>query len=102
MPIRDGAEATRKILAEMPEIVIIALSIYTDEGFMAGMIRTGALGYIPQGCDCEELLAAIRRATCPRRPYWVLRLLHQFYRKSSVSPEYITCGLVGERGGLTR
>jgi DNA-binding NarL/FixJ family response regulator len=86
MPVMDGAEATRKILAEMPEIVIIALSIYTDEGFKTGLIRTGALGHILQGCDCEELLATIRRATCPRRPSWVLHLLHQFYRKSSVSP----------------
>lgn len=74
MPIRDGAEATRNILAEMSEIVIIALSIYTDEGLEPGLFRTGALGYILQGCDCEELLAAICRAICPRWPYGVLRL----------------------------
>jgi DNA-binding NarL/FixJ family response regulator len=53
MPVMDGTEATRKILAEMPEIVIMALSIYTDEGFMAGMNRAGALGYILKGCDYE-------------------------------------------------
>jgi DNA-binding NarL/FixJ family response regulator len=52
----------------MPEIVIMALSIYADEGFMAGMIRAGALGYILKGCDYEELSAAIRRAVSPRRP----------------------------------
>jgi DNA-binding NarL/FixJ family response regulator len=69
MPVMDGAEApTRKILAEMPGMVILALSIYTDEGFMAGMIRAGALGYILKGCDYEELSAAIRRAASPRRP----------------------------------
>jgi DNA-binding NarL/FixJ family response regulator len=68
MPVMDGAEATRKILAEMPGIVILAHSIYTDEGFMAEMIHAGALGYIVKGCDYEELSAAIRRAASPRRP----------------------------------
>ena len=68
MPIMDGAEATRKILAEMPGIVILALSLYTDEGFMTGMMRAGALGYILKGCDYEELSAAIRRAAKSRRP----------------------------------
>ena len=62
MPIMDGAEATSRILAEMPGMKILALSIYDDEGFMAGMMRAGVLGYILKGCDTEELSGAIRRA----------------------------------------
>ena len=61
MPIMDGAEATSRILAEMPGMKILALSIYDDDGFMANMMRAGALGYILKGCDSEELSAAIRR-----------------------------------------
>jgi len=61
MPVMDGVEATRQILAEMPGIRILALSIYADDGFMASMIRSGALGYILKGCDPEELLGTIRR-----------------------------------------
>ena len=53
MPIMDGAEATSRILAEMPGMKILALSIYDDEGFMAGMMRAGVLGYILKGCDSE-------------------------------------------------
>ena len=61
MPVMDGVEATRQILAEMPGVRILALSIYADDGFMASMIRAGALGYILKGCDPEELSGAIRR-----------------------------------------
>jgi DNA-binding NarL/FixJ family response regulator len=66
MPIMDGAEATRRILAEMPGIKILALSIYDDEGFMASMMHAGALGFILKGCDSEDLCAAIRKATDSR------------------------------------
>jgi DNA-binding NarL/FixJ family response regulator len=44
MPIMDGAEATRRILAEMPGMKILALSIYADEDFREGMMRAGSLG----------------------------------------------------------
>jgi DNA-binding NarL/FixJ family response regulator len=66
MPVMDGAEATSRILAEMPGMKILALSIYEDDEFMAGMMRAGALGYILKGCDSEELAGAIRRAADPR------------------------------------
>jgi len=61
MPVMDGAEATSRILAEMPGMKILALSIYADDGFMANMMRAGALGYLLKGCDSEELLGIIRR-----------------------------------------
>ena len=62
MPGMDGAEATSRILAEMPGMKILALSIYADDGFMANMMHAGALGYILKGCDSEELYGAIRKA----------------------------------------
>jgi DNA-binding NarL/FixJ family response regulator len=60
MPVMNGEEATRRILAEMPRINILALSIYDDEEFLAGMMRAGARGFILKGCDSEDLCAAIR------------------------------------------
>jgi DNA-binding NarL/FixJ family response regulator len=66
MPGMDGAEATSRILAEMPGMKILALSIYAYDGFMANMMRAGALGYILKGCDSEELYGAIRRAAGSR------------------------------------
>ena len=66
MPFMDGAEATSRILAEMPGMKILALSIYADDGFMASMMRAGALGYILKGCDIEELSNTIRRTASHR------------------------------------
>jgi DNA-binding NarL/FixJ family response regulator len=62
MPVMGGAEATSRILLEMPGMRILALSIYADDGFMADMMHAGAPGYILKGCDSEELSSAIRRA----------------------------------------
>lgn len=61
MPVMDGVEATRRILAEMPDTKILALSMCSDDGFMSGIRRAGALGYILKGSDFDELSGAIRR-----------------------------------------
>ena len=66
MPVLDGAETTSRILSEMPGMKILALSIYADDGFMANMMRAGALGYILKGCDTEELSDTIRKITGSR------------------------------------
>ncbi len=68
MPVMDGAEATGRILAEMPGMKILALSIYADDGFMTSMMQAGALGYILKGCDSDELSEAIRQVAKPRNP----------------------------------
>lgn len=66
MPVMDGVEATRRILAEMPGTKILALSMYSDDGFMSGMHRAGALGYILKGSDFDELAKAIRNVAGAR------------------------------------
>jgi DNA-binding NarL/FixJ family response regulator len=60
MPVMDGAKATRQILAEMPDVKILALSIYENDEFMTRMMSAGALGYVLKGCDSEELFGKIR------------------------------------------
>ncbi len=66
MPVIDGTEATRRILAEIPSTKILALSIYDNDEFMANMMRAGALGYILKGCDSEELADTIRKTASSR------------------------------------
>ncbi len=66
MPVMDGVEAAGRIHAEMPGMNILALTIYADDGFMASMMRAGALGYILKGCEPEELFDTIRRAVGSR------------------------------------
>jgi len=67
MPLMDGAEATSRILAEMPGMKILALSIYATDEFMTNMMQAGALGYILKGCESDELSGAIRSAAGSRR-----------------------------------
>ena len=60
MPSLNGIEATRRILAKVPSIKVIALSMYSDKRFVMEMLRAGASGYLLKDCAFEELDEAIR------------------------------------------
>ena len=60
MPDLNGMEATRQIVAEFPNIKIIALSMHSDSLFVTEMLRSGASGYLLKDCAFEELERAIR------------------------------------------
>ena len=60
MPDLNGIEATRKIVEEIPEVKILALSMYADKRFVAGTLKAGAAGYILKDCAFEEMAGAIR------------------------------------------
>ena len=61
MPVMDGIEATRQIHAKMPGIKILALSMYSENSIISGMMRAGAVGYFIKGDDSQEMYKAIRR-----------------------------------------
>lgn len=60
MPDLNGIDATRQILAELPQVKIIALSMHADKRFVMGMLKAGATGYLLKHCALEELVNAIR------------------------------------------
>lgn len=60
MPDLNGVEATRLILAELPRVRVVALSMYADRRFVAEILRAGALGYVLKDGAFEELALAIR------------------------------------------
>jgi DNA-binding NarL/FixJ family response regulator len=60
MPDLNGVEATHQILAETPNIKVIALSMHSDEQFVSGMLKAGASGYLLKDCAADELVQAIR------------------------------------------
>lgn len=60
MPDLNGIEATRQILSELPDVKVIALSMYGDHRFVTNMLKAGAHGYLPKDCAFEELAQAIR------------------------------------------
>lgn len=60
MPDLNGIEATRQIMAEVPRIKIIGLSMFADRRFVVNMLKAGASGYLLKDCAFEELARAIR------------------------------------------
>jgi len=60
MPNLNGIDATRKILGEIGDIKVIALSIHSSRHFVAEMLKAGASGYILKECLFDELVEAIK------------------------------------------
>jgi two-component system, NarL family, response regulator NreC len=59
MPDLNGIEATRQILAILPQTRIIALSMYSDTRMVGEMLKAGASGYLLKDCAFEELTKAV-------------------------------------------
>ncbi|MFK8053985.1 MAG: response regulator [Woeseiaceae bacterium] len=59
MPDLNGIDATQKILAEQPDIKIIAVTMHAERSFIKGMLQAGAVGYIRKESAFEEISAAI-------------------------------------------
>jgi NarL family two-component system response regulator LiaR len=72
MPEMDGIAATRAILADYPEIRIIAMTSFEDEQLVQGVLAAGAISYLLKNVSSDELAAAIRAA---------------FLGRSTLSPE---------------
>ena len=66
MPDMNGMEATRRIIAQLSGIKVVALSVHSDRRFVAGMLSAGASGYLLKDCAFEELENAIRAVVVDR------------------------------------
>jgi DNA-binding NarL/FixJ family response regulator len=62
MPKRDGIEATRAILASIPETKIVLLTTFDIQEYVYDGIRAGAVGYLLKDAPTQELLDGIRAA----------------------------------------
>ena len=61
MPGMDGVEATRRILAELPDVKVIGLSMHEGSEMAGRMREAGAVDYMPKGGDPAALIDAVRR-----------------------------------------
>ncbi len=62
MPELNGIDATKKLLADAPNVKVIALSMHSDRRFVEGMLQAGAVGYLLKDCAFDELAQAVRTA----------------------------------------
>ena len=60
MPGLNGMEATRQILSDVPDTRIIALSMHSDQRFVAEMLKAGARGYLLKDSAFEEMVMAVK------------------------------------------
>jgi DNA-binding NarL/FixJ family response regulator len=59
MPEMNGVEATRRIHEELPDIMIIVLSMHTEKRFVLGVLKAGAAGIVVKNSASAELVSAI-------------------------------------------
>jgi NarL family two-component system response regulator LiaR len=62
MPEMDGIAATHAILADHPDIKIIAMTSFEEEELVHGVLAAGAISYLLKNVTSDELAKAIRDA----------------------------------------
>jgi DNA-binding NarL/FixJ family response regulator len=60
MPVLNGLEATRLILAANPKACVVMLSAYSDDAYIERMSAIGAVGFLEKTTAAELLPEAIR------------------------------------------
>ena len=60
MPILNGIEATRQILAINPNAKVLILSAHNDDEYIERMTASGAVGFLEKQTSAEVLTKAIR------------------------------------------
>jgi DNA-binding NarL/FixJ family response regulator len=69
MPVLDGVEATRRIMAlEMP-VRVIALTSFSDRDRILAAVAAGCYGYLLKDSEPDELLRGIRAAAAGGAPF---------------------------------
>ncbi len=65
MPRLGGIEATRRIMALLPQARVIALTMHDEPSLVAATLEAGAAAYLTKSGPLEALLAAVRAAGTP-------------------------------------
>jgi DNA-binding NarL/FixJ family response regulator len=60
MPLIDGIEATRRIVAESPAVRVLVLTTFDLDDYAFGALRAGASGFLLKDVPPHELVAGIR------------------------------------------
>ena len=59
MPGMNGIEATKRAVAQYPQLKVIALSMYGHESFYTDMIDAGAKGFLLKNSRFEDVIRAV-------------------------------------------
>jgi len=84
MPVMNGVEATKQLKSLMPDIKIIMLSTYDEDGYIKDALANGASGYLLKDISPTELIAAIRAlrsGVVQISPQILLKLFQRMYQE---------------------
>jgi len=59
MPNLDGIEATRRVLAEHPQIKILILTTFETDSYVLQALRAGASGYVLKDAQIDSVVSSI-------------------------------------------
>jgi DNA-binding NarL/FixJ family response regulator len=81
MPELDGIEATRLIVAEMPEMKVVILTASEEESKLFDAIKSGAQGYLLKNLEADaffDMLEKVQRGEPALTPALARKLLQEF------------------------
>jgi len=100
MPGMNGIDAIQEIVARAPAVKVLALSMYSDRRFVAGVLDAGASGYLLKECASEEVIRAIHVVEaggvylCPQ----IARIVVEAYvRRLSAGTDSLICPVLSPR-----
>jgi DNA-binding NarL/FixJ family response regulator len=68
MPVLDGIEATRAIVAESSATAVLVLTSFSDRRRITGALDAGAVGYLLKDASAEDVVRGIRSAAAGGSP----------------------------------
>ncbi|UCF92947.1 MAG: response regulator transcription factor [Desulfobacterales bacterium] len=98
MPDMNGMDAAQQIIADLPDVKIIALSMHSDRRFVLGMLKAGVSGFLLKECAFKELTVAINAAVAnqtylsPKIAHTVIQDYRQHVSDKDLSPFHALTG----------
>ncbi|UMP04895.1 response regulator transcription factor [Amycolatopsis sp. EV170708-02-1] len=83
MPDLDGLEATRRIVAGLPEVRVLILTTFDIDEYVFGGLRAGASGFLLKDSPLDDLVTAVRVVSAGNAlfaPTITRRLIGEFTR----------------------
>ena len=62
MPVLDGIAATRRLVAEYPEVAIVVLTTFADDSSVLDALHAGARSYLTKDADRTDIAQALHAA----------------------------------------
>lgn len=105
MPGIDGVTATRELKSQLPNVRIIILTMFSEDGHVIRAVRAGADGYILKNAESSRVIDAIRtvhRGESVIEPQLASKLLSEFRRVSDFQDDDAMGGLTSREIDLLR